>query len=95
MKKLRLDLDELQVDSFVADRSVARRGTVQGQTGNTNCPWTTDTRDTYAGCSAYYCTTSQNTFAASCQYGTGCQDSVIVCNSDYCPYTPAPSAPDC
>jgi hypothetical protein len=94
MKKLKLDLDELAVESFVADRQRRFRGTVQGRTGDTNCPWTTDTRDTYAQCSVG-CNTGQNTWAESCQYGTGCQDSIIVCNSDYCPLTGAPSAPDC
>lgn len=96
MKKLKLDLDGLKVDSFAPGRDAAGgRGTVQARTGDTNCPWTTDQRDTYEGCSVYYCETYQNTWAGSCQYGTGCQDSIIVCGSHYCPLQPAPSGSYC
>jgi hypothetical protein len=88
MKKLKLALDDLKVDSFVSVRSAPGRGTVRGQS------WSTDQRDTYAQCSVG-CQTGQNTWAESCQYGTGCQDSIFVCDSDYCPLTGAPSAPNC
>jgi hypothetical protein len=80
MKKLKLELDDLQVVSFVADNRAGGKGTVRGQSG---------------GGSVYYCTTNQNTWAESCQQGTGCEDSINICGSHLCPLTGAPSAPDC
>lgn len=38
MRKLKLDVDTLQVDSFVADPVSTQRGTVNGQVGDTPIP---------------------------------------------------------
>ncbi len=41
MKKIRLDLESLKVESFVTNRpSGAREGTVYGMGANTYCDWT-------------------------------------------------------
>ena len=63
MRKLKLDLEELAVESFPTDTVAQERGTVQGhgQTdGGTTC-WATCIGDTCwdscgADCGSYYCT---------------------------------------
>ena len=61
MRKLKLDLDTLSVQSFEADQATPARGTVQGHLPRTDpavCPYTRNWYCTYGyECTAYpeYC----------------------------------------
>lgn len=83
MKKLSLNLDELQVDSFATAQGQTRRGTVQGNSGSLGCT-------EYFSCLAATCDAScYNTCGEShhrtCGSVTTCAgDSINLCQSDYC-----------
>ncbi|MFL5538190.1 MAG: pinensin family lanthipeptide [Longimicrobiaceae bacterium] len=70
MKKLRLDLDSLKVDSFAAEADSGKSGTVHGHTAaDTNCQDTCGALgDTCAveGCSQDFCTGYCTGIGAGC-----------------------------
>lgn len=67
MQKLKLDLDDLQVESFATVPDIERggRGTVKGYSTSTES-WT---------CSPY----GANTCGMGCSYGNSCADSCVDC----------------
>ena len=89
MKKLRIEPDQLQVESFATEEAPAERGTVGGrglETGPGDCPPTADFYCTVgAGCTeAYYtcggwnCETWE---AAHCQHQSGAgQQTCSICD---------------
>jgi hypothetical protein len=77
MRKLRLNLEELHVESFDTDDAAAARGTV---VGNEEFSWSCPTDDTgcrtpgYASCQqtrCYWCS-SPDTYAPSCNFTACC-----------------------
>ncbi|MET0396458.1 MAG: pinensin family lanthipeptide [Longimicrobiaceae bacterium] len=89
MRKLKLDLDDLEVESFVTTPAVAKGGTVLGYATRIACGVeTVDFPQSCDGvCTSYYCTDEY-----SCAY-TGCGDCTQVpTNAFYtCPQTCAAS----
>lgn len=82
-KKLSLELDELQVDSFATGQGQARRGTVKANSGSLGCT-------EYFSCLADTCGAScYNTCGEShhrtCGSVTTCGgDSIDACQTDWC-----------
>ncbi|HEX6750245.1 MAG TPA: hypothetical protein VF092_23330 [Longimicrobium sp.] len=73
MKKLRLMLDELRVDSFATDGLAQEAGTVRAHESLLRCTETCDTGD-------FTCDGGGNT----CDDANSCQISCSDCNSYYC-----------
>ncbi len=74
MRKINLKLDALAVESFQTDEAPVGTGTVEGQqvSGRPACnPGSYPTED--GSCPL------ERTEPASCQYGCGCTDAVIIC----------------
>jgi len=80
MRKLRLDLDELDVQSFDTGDTGVVRGTIGGQeltvlrcndTGPTACEVNTCAASCDTACGSYYCPPVGDLTAASCEDGSG------------------------
>jgi hypothetical protein len=73
MKKLKLELEQLTVDSFDTATPEANRGTVMGEQGPCTCP---------TACSCPGCPTCDNTCnQPSC--GDTCYNTCYPCGTDY------------